>query len=778
MIDDIPPPPSLDDYRAGQQLIAGPGVATVLPDLDLETYSEAGFFWDEEKQTWRGPRGASGKRGKGLPAVGARVYAEHASTEVLSLYYDLKDGEGRKHWAPGKGLPARLVMHVLQGGLIEAHNSAFEAQMWEFCMVPKYGFPPMAPEQWRCSASKARAYQLPGSLGPLGEVLKIENAKDKEGDRLIKLFSMPQKPTKARPGKRVYMRDEPVDGPKFIAYNERDIVAEAEVSSLVPDLSPLELRYWQCDQAINRRGVPIDAESLFACRNIVEQCHEVYNAELRVLTNGAVEKASQLQRLKAWLETFGLHIGAMDEESIDDFLDSYSDSTDANQLPEAARRALELRQLIGSASVKKVYAMCNQLASDGRLHDLFNFHATRTGRPTGDGPQPTNMPKAGPECYQCECWRWHAAPLCCPWCGELRGPEEAHEWNVAATEDALEVIRLGSMELVEAFFGDAMLTVSGCLRSLFCAPPGREFVSSDYTAIEAVVAAALANEEWRLEVFRTHGKIYEASAAQSFKVPLQEILDYKVQTGKHHHLRAKGKISELALGFGGWINSAKMFGHPGTDEEIKQEILAWRDASPAIVELWGGQFRGRGWNKQPELYGIEGAAILAIQLPGTEQPVMRRDGTPSGISYFTTGNGKTLHCRLLSGRLITYHNVVCQASRDAWRGLELSFEGWNTNPKNGPPQKWIRMRTWGSRLFENVVQATANDILRHATIHLEERGYPVVLHVYDEIVSEVPEGEGASVAELENIMTDLPLWALDWPIKADGGWKGRRYRKG
>ncbi len=430
----------------------------------------------------------------------------------------------------------------------------------------------------------------------------------------------------------------------------------------------------------------------------------------------------------------------------------------------AAREALTIRAAIGSAAVKKTYAMRNQCAPDGRLHDLFSYHAARTGRATGNGPQPTNLPNSGPEVCRCSCGRHHGKALdYCPWCGGAADGVEIVEWNAVATEDALEVIATRSLAALMYFFGEGLPIISACLRGLFVSAPGHDLICSDYSSIEAVVLAEIAGESWRREVFQTHGRIYEISAAKITGIPFDEAV--------RHPRRKLGKVAELASGYQGWIGGWKAFGADEflSDEEIKQAILAWRAASPAIVELWGGQER----NWVPERYGCEGAAINAVQYPSTTFHVMRLDKTYSGVTFLC--HDDVLYCWLPSGRRLTYHRPRLRESERRPGTLALSYEGQNTNPKNGPVG-WIRMDTWGGRLVENIVQATARDILRRATIALEAAGYPIVLHVYDEIVAEVPEGVG-SIEEFERIMSTMPEFAADWPVRAKGGWRGKRYRK-
>lgn len=751
----IAPPPVPSALPAGYRLVAGMGEATVLPDLDFETYSEAGYVWGESEGKWTALPGASNGK-KGLGIVGAAVYSTHPTADVLSLAYDLKDGNGPRIWRPGMLPPVRLFAHIAAGGLLEAWNSGFEHWIWNHVCVPKYGWPPLPQAQLRCAMAKARAHALPGALEKAGEVLGATQQKDPRGTRLLQKFSVPRNPTKGNPSRRNPPVDSDPDTQALLDYNLQDIVAEAEASSRCPDLEGEELAYWLADQRINYRGVAIDAAGVSNCIAVIEQAHAAGNAELAALTGGLVQRASEVAKLQAWLHMNGTALDSLDEDHVLAALE--------RPLPPVCRRALEIRAAIGSAAVKKTYAMRNQMAPGGRLHDLFSYHAARTGRCTGNGPQPTNLPNSGPGVRLCACGRHYGAGLpVCPWCGATEHAEV--EWCPAAVEDALEVIAARDLTTLEWFFGQAqgLSIVSACLRGLFIAGPGHDLLCSDYSSIEAVVLAELANETWRREVFQTHGRIYEISAAKITGIPFDEAAT--------HPRRKLGKVAELASGYQGWIGGWKAFGADEflSDEEIKQAILAWRAASLAIVELWGGQER----NWRPERYGCEGAAINAIQFPGTEYPVMRLDGRHSGITY--TARGDALYCRLPSGRYLTYHRPRLRESERRPGTLAIGYEGWNTNPKNGPVG-WIRMDTWGGRLVENIVQAVARDILRHATLNLEAAGYPLVLHVYDEVVAEVPEGFG-SVEELESIMSTMPAWAAGWPVRAKGGWRGKRYRK-
>lgn len=778
----IPRPFRLDEAPAGYQLHAGLGMATILPDHDVETYSPAGFVWDEQAQKFYAPDGATEK---GLFAVGAAVYTEHPDAELLSLAYDLKDGKGRRFWRPGWMLPDDYCEHIARGGLIEAHNAAFERWVSWNIMAPKYGFPRLSIRQQRCSMIKCRAWSLPGGLELAGEVLNLDVKKDPKGKALLKLLTVPQNPTKKQPKTRLTFFDAPNEFHALYDYNSTDIKAEAELSSRVPDLSPAELEYWFLREEINTRGVQVDADGIESCIAIIEQAHEQYNTELCLLTEGQVMRASEVSKLSAWLAERRCIMVSMNEENVDaqiKRLESGEYLPGDIDVPADCLRALRIRSAVGSSSVKKVFAMRNQLSRDGRLHDLFTAHGARTGRPTGNGPQPTNLPRSGPDVFRCsQCGHWSPDGVICTCCGNIRNPKElVTDWNVEAAEDALRDISSRSLELVERRWGDAMYAVAGCLRGLFIAAPGMELISSDYSSIEAIVNAALSGERWRMQVFRTHGKIYEASAAKMFtRYSEQEILDYpKTHGGSKHPLRQKGKVAELALGYLGWLGALRdMGGYEGSDEEGTALCSAWREASPAIVHLGGGQYKGRGYARIECLHGLEGMAVLAVQDPGREYPVIRLEGTPSGLAFVC--HQDVLYMILPSGRRIAYHRPRLQPAQQAWRGLSLSYEGYNTNPKNGPPG-WIRMFIYAGKFLENACQAVANDILRHGQLALEHAGYPLVLDVYDENVAEIPIGTG-SVEQFEALMSTMPAWAADadgpWPIKAQGGWRGRRYRK-
>ena len=904
------------------------GFSTVRAEMDFETYSEAGFNFDEDAGRFKG----LGASKKGLSAVGAAVYAQHASTEVLCLAYNLKDGLGPRLWLPGEPPPHDLIAHFQSGGLVEAHHSFFEYCIWNFVCVRKLGWPAISHTQLRCSMSKAASFALPMSLDKLSEAIDAPIKKDKEGKAVMLKLTQPRTPTKTDPS----LRYDPIryadQYTRLGEYCINDTYAESEVSAMLPDLSPDELELWLLDQQINIRGVHIDKESLDNCISIVEQAFDKYSEELRTICGGFydekgvwkwnVSTPAELANIRVYLAANGVRTTSLDAEHLALLLAR-------EDLPPHCRRVLEIRDMLSASSVKKLFSLLNHLGEDNRVRGLFAFcGADRTGRFAGRGPQPQNFPSGGPKLSLCDkvngCGHYYRGGLLnCPWCGaDAAFSSPKQDWSHEAVDQALRVIASRNLQYVEHYFGDPISVISGCLRGLFTAAPGKDFICSDFSAIEAVVLAELAGEAWRQEVFRTHGKIYEMGAAKITGTPFEEFMrvagypditkegwwvDEPLPGGKHHALRKTiGKVSELACfgsetlvltidgykrivdidendklwdgfnwvtssgcvergvketleldgvmvtldhkiatqvgwqnahdlmyydevrkdaydyafdlmpegwheeaptqigdgydarsevydiadagsrnrftiatnnghlivhnsGYAGWIGAWKNFGADKfmTDDEIKKAILVWRDASPMIVELWGGQWRKHPnkWEFTAEFYGLEGAAVQAVMNPG--QAYSYRS-----ITYQV--HADVLYCRLPSGRLLCYHTPRLMQStaphgNPVW---QLTYMG-----QDSVTGQWVRLNTYGGKLCENAVQAVARDLLVFSLKNLEKAGYPIVLHIHDEIVAEVDKGTG-SIEEFERIMAIMPPWASDWPIRAAGGWRGLRYRKG
>lgn len=766
-------PVALSDLLAGTVIEnVGTYRSTVRPSMDFETYSEAGFVITEDGKV----KGAGGGSTNGLGLVGTGVYAEHPSTEVLCLFYDLKDGKGRRGWWPGMPQPVDLLTHIAGGGDIEAFNSTFEFFIWNFVCTRLYGWPVLAVEQTYCVMSMARRWGLPGSLANVSKALGTKG-KDKEGGQLIGKLCRPNTVTKTRKNVR---RTMPTDWPLFqglFSYCDQDVEAEDDVAAMIPDLTDYERAVWLADQRINARGVLVDVPALEACLRLLQETTAHFTAELRQITNGEVSTASEVAKMIAWLGSRGVRMRDMTSESVDEALGLLTAG------PADCVRVLQTRQALSSANVKKLAKLRHQLNSDGRLRNQYMYcGAERTGRwssaaadDNASNSQLQNITAKGPKTRECEaCGRIFGACLTdCPECGSFLC-HDRREWTVGAVEYAVQDIIRHDFATVMHRWGSPVDLLCGCLRGLFVAKPGHDFICCDFSAVEAVALACLSRCQWRIDVFKTHGKIYEMSASKITGVPFEDMMQYKKDTRMHHPTRKTiGKVAELASGYGGWVGAWCAFGADQfmDEAEIKKNVLAWRAESPEIVEFWGGQFRQTGprlSDGHPEYFGLEGAAVQAVLHPG--QQFWAND-----ICYGV--HNRVLYCRLPSGRLLAYHDPQLVEVAGKWgkpASYSLTFMGFNSNPKNGA-RGWGRMETYGGRLAENVTQAVCADIQAEAILRAEAAGYPVVMHTHDELCCEVPEGVG-SVDEMCAILGQSPTWASWWPLKA-AGWRHKRYQK-
>jgi DNA polymerase len=352
-------------------------------------------------------------------------------------------------------------------------------------------------------------------------------------------------------------------------------------------------------------------------------------------------------------------------------------------------------------------------------------------------------------------------------------------------ERALSVIRSRVLELVEYEYHphDALEIVASCLRSMIIAAPGHRLISADFSAIQAVATSCMANEQWRIDVFRTHGKIYETMASMLTGKPLEFYLEYKEREKKHHPDRQDfGKIPVLSADFGAWIGGWKRFGADklGDDKYIKSLILKTRDRIPNVVNFWGGQTINKFRDEQEHLFGLEGAAVSAIREPG--QCFNSRPGSRLGVLYQVYED--VLYCRPPSGGFIRYHSPrLTPSSRNyasPWE-YEMSYEGWNSNQTKGPIG-WIRMKLYGGVQCQNVISHMCREIQADALLALEAAGYPVVMHTHDENVTEVPYGVGSREHYMHVMRSSLPTWAIcedgqPWPIKIPDAWEAQRYGK-
>lgn len=758
---------------SGQRIPAGLSASTVLADLDFETYSEAGMdlVIEDGKYKWQSVEG-KGKR-KGISAVGAAVYAQHTSTEILCLAYDLKDGAGSRLWNAGDPDPVDLFQHIAEGKLLEAHNSMFEYLIWTYVATRKLGWPELPLEQLRCSASKARAFSYPGSLGDVSPIIGAELKDSAKGKRVINRYCIPRNPTKTDRRFRILPSSEP-DGRDLGDYCVQDIKAESSVSQGCPDLSEEELKVWLIDQHMNARGIAIDTTTAANLAKIYEEGMADADSLMYHLTDGIVDRCTEVDKIRTFCAGHSIYLDKLDKEILSAVLDR-------KDLPPIVREVLELRQATASAGAKKLYAIQNRTSPDGRMRDTIKYYRAHTGRWSSEGLQLQNMVAGGPDMVKspcCEAWFPAGLHEHCPWC-TVGDPmeDEIQEWGIEPMTFFLEKIApLGNYETVRHYYGQyVMKMIASSIRGIVVAGPGKELICSDYTAIEAVVLAVLAGCQWRMELFATHGRIYEKTASDITGIPMEEILAFKKETGSHHPTRKPfGKVPELASGYQGWIGAWKQFGADQfmDDKKIKESILAWRAASPEIVELWGGQYRETrpgSWEFEWDLHGCEGTAIKACLEPG-------RWFTYGWLRYGVFGGD--LYCLLPSGRTLCYHEVELRTVEDRRArkpAYQITHMLFNTNRDKGP-YGWSRHSTYGGRLVENATQAVARDLLANGVKNVGAAGYPVVFHVHDEIVAEVEPGFG-SVEEFETLMTTLPEWAQGWPIKAAGGWRGHRYRK-
>ena len=699
--------------------------------IDFETYSNAG--WENSAGIWKVKYGKQ----NGLKLSGVHVYASHPSTRILCMGFQFPGESKVSLWTPDSIFPEKLISYIKNGLLIEAHNAGFEYNLWNYCLAPRYNLPLLDLRQMRCSSAKAKAYGLPSHLAYIPKAIGVEEKKDTMGTYLIELFSIPQKNT---PVTRIYPYTKPKMFEYMCNYCIQDVLTQRAISREMPDLLPEEQKLWELTTLMNTEGLTIDVKGVENCIQVMEEITRELGTKLPEMTDGVVTKITQGQRIVDWIDTQGIDMPNLQKATVTKFLEK--------KLPEQVRNLLKIRQATGLSSVKKLYAIQGRLKA-GKIFDNYWFHGADTGRFTGEGPQLQNIPRKGNTVHYNTFFKLYHDY------GELiDGTDTPVKWDSKLLEFILhnpEVIKIWKRPLK---------AISGALRGLIIASPGCDFICSDYSSIEAVVLSMLAGEKWREELFRTGKDIYIASGSMITKTPIDQIT-------KEHKARAIGKLVELASGYQGWIGAWKKFSTEDTlnEEEIKRAILTWRANSPNIVELWGGQhkkYNGRWVNKY---YGLEGAAITAIQNPHTVC-------TYRHIQYWY--NEETLTCVLPSGRKLYYHTPwLTHVSH--YSGLP-KYQINYMRELSGAKDHWGPSYLYGGKLAENVTQATARDIFTAAMLRIHRAGYKIVLHTHDEIMIEVPEGT-CSVEELERLMGIKEPWFSDWPIRAAGGWRGKRYRK-
>jgi len=570
---------------------------------------------------------------------------------------------------------------------------AYNAQFERICFEKYFGMP-IPPEHWECTMIKGAMLGLPMGLGAIATVVQADVPKDFSGSALIRYFCLPCKPTKANDGRtRNLPHHAPEKWEAFKSYCIDDVRAEMSVGDKIAffTVPEKEKRLWDLDQWINGYGVMVD-------KKFVRKAIEMDEIVKTSLTKEAVEltgldNPNSVSKLLRWLsEETGDELTTLRKADVPVMLKKYDD--------QQVTRVLEIRQEMAKTSVSKYLAMARSVCGDGRIRGLFQFAGARTLRWAGRLVQMQNLPQ-----------------------------NHLHDLDLAR-----ELVREGDLELIEMAFGNVPDTLSQLIRTAFVAPKNKTFGVFDFSAIEARVIAWCAQEQWRLDVFNTHGKIYEASASKMFSVPIESVT-------KGSDLRQKGKISELALGYGGGVGALTTMGAIKmglTEDDLQPLVDAWRASNPSIVRFWKR---------------CEQAAISAVE----GQPITLAE---IGVKFYCKKG--FLFIQLPSGRAISYYKPHIKPGK--FGGKSVAYWG-----VDGVTKKWCVIDSYGGKWVENIVQAIARDCLAESLLAVDEEGYPIVFHVHDELVVELAcETAEKDFEIIKNIMSlELP-WAKGLPLTADG----------
>lgn len=644
-----------------------------------------------------------------IAKAGAQKYIESHDFEILLFAYSV-DGSDVSciDFLQGEILPNWLIDALTSPDYIKhAYNAAFE---WG--CLSRYLGRQLPPEQWRCTMFHGLYAGYTAGLDATGRALGLPEDKRKlnTGKALIRYFCVPCAPTKANGGRT---RNMPHHAPErwqlFKEYCRQDVVTEMEIekrlsSIIIPDFVQKE---WERDLIINSRGVAVDMELVEGALNIDKTVHDRLVAEAMELSG--LNNPNSVAQLSLWLESqTGENVSDLRKDTVAKMLAEKDNSP-------KVQRMLEIRQELGKTSTKKYDAIEAAVCKDGRVRGLLQFYgANRTGRWAGRLVQVQNLP------------RTYTNPL----------------------ELARELVKNRNIEALRFIYGSIPDTLSQLIRTAFIAAPGNVLIDADFSAIEARVISWLAGEEWRLEVFRTHGKIYEASASQMFGVPI----DLIKKGNPEYSLRQKGKVAELALGYQGGTGALIAMGalDMGIAEEDLSDIVSrWRESNKRIRDLW---------------YKMEAAAVQVISQGGA----VGVNGLVISHELNCDTGFDALTILLPSGRKLFY--VSPQIGENQWGKPSLSYMGMNQTSK-----KWQRIETYGGKLVENSVQAIARDCLAQAIENLETAGIPVVFHIHDEVVIDCTP-DTASLEDVIQIMSKPIPWASGLPLGADG-WVGTFFKK-
>lgn len=639
---------------------------------------------------------------------GAYAYSEAPDFEVLLIGYKFSDEADVKQidlteTAEGHD---RFWSALTDPAVVKtAYNANFERT----CLAKHLG-QPMPPEQWRCTLILAVQLGLPRSLADVGPALGLteEEQKKKTGAALIQYFCKPCKPSKANGGRtRNTSLQAPDKWELFKEYNLQDVRVEQTIrdrlKAYAPDQSEQDL--WTLDQEINDRGVLLDIPMTKSIVAFDTQRSAELLEEAKALTG--LENPNSIAQLKPWLSRHGLTTETLRKTDVADML------ADESLRPEV-RRVLTIRATLSKTSVKKYQTMVDVAGPDNRARGIMQFYGGHTGRWAGRALQPQNLAK--------------------------------NTMPDAELDAARDLVKAGDFEGLEMIFGEPAPVFSQLVRTAFIPSPGNRFVVSDFSAIEARVIAWIAGEDWRLEVFRNDGDIYCESASHIYHVPV-------VKHGVNGELRQKGKIAELALGYGGAVGAMKQMDTTGSvpEEEMAGIVRQWRAESPAIVRMWKD---------------CERAAISVIT--GAQDRRVLRSLQGTSFYMHTVAGAPVLFIGLPSGRPIAYWDPKVIETDMGPRVTYMT--------QNQTTRKWERCETYGGKLTENIVQSVARDCLAEKMKLLESMGYPVVFHVHDEMILDIPKTDTQAAEIVDNVMSEPIDWAPGLPLKG-GTYECDFYRK-
>ncbi len=618
-----------------------------------------------------------------LSKCGVYKYSSSPNFEILLFGFSVDGGEVEVvDVACGEEIPADILAALSDESVIKwAFNAMFE----RVCLSNYLG-EWLEPESWKCSMVWSATLGLPLSLENVGAVLGLEKQKLSEGKDLIRYFCVPCKPTKTNGGRtRNLPEHDREKWERFKEYNFRDVEAEMQIQQRLAKFPVLDFvweEYWQ-DQEINDRGIGVDMEMVARAIAMDGRSKSELSTAMQELTE--LENPNSVQQMKQWLSENGMETDSLDKKAVAELLKT---------APEPLGEALALRQQLAKSSVKKYQAMENAVCADSRAHGMFQFYgANRTGRYSGRIIQLQNLPQN----------------------------------HIPDLAQARELVKAGDFDALAILYEDIPDTLSQLIRTAFVPQDGRKFIVADFSAIEARVIAWIAGERWRLRVFEGGGDIYCASASQMFHVPVEK-------HGVNGHLRQKGKIAELALGYGGSVGALKSMGalEMGlAEEELQPLVSAWRDSNPSITEFW---------------WAVDRAVKECIKkrVP-TETHGIRFD-YQSGMLFIT----------LFSGRRLAY--VKPRIGENRFGGESVTYMG------VGGTKKWERLESYGPKFVENIVQAVSRDILCYAMRTL--RNCAIVATVHDEIIIEAD--RSMSLPAVCEQMGRTPPWAKGLLLRADG----------